>query len=57
MSLRLFRSRQPTIAYDSSGLAGSGWRELRGLHRAENVDAVRFNAHIDATATGDRQVG
>lgn len=43
----------PTIAYDSSGLTGSGWRELRGTYTVpENVDAVRFNAHIDATATG-----
>lgn len=41
-----------TLATDTSGLAGSGWRELTGNYTVPiNVDGVRLNVHIDATAT------
>lgn len=40
------------LAVDSSGLAGSGWRELSGSYTIpDNVHAVRLQPHVDATAT------
>lgn len=40
------------LAYDSSGLSGSGWRELAGTYTViEGVDAVRLQPHVDAVAT------
>lgn len=40
------------IATDTSGLTGSGWRQLSGSYTVPiNEDAVRLNVHIDATAT------
>jgi hypothetical protein len=42
----------PDLAYDSSGLAGSGWRQLTGTYTVpDGVDAVRLVPHVDASAT------
>lgn len=41
-----------TVATDTSGLTGSGWRELSGSYTVPiNVNAVRMRVHVDATAT------
>lgn len=40
------------VAVDTSGLTGSGWRQLSGSYTVPiNENAVRLNVHIDATAT------
>lgn len=42
----------PDLAFDSSGLAGSGWRELAGSYTVpEGVDFVRVVPHVEASAT------